>query len=52
MLQKFHEGFGGGHFATNIIAKKILDARYWCPKLFHDASKFCKSCDACQRVEV
>jgi hypothetical protein len=26
ILQEFHERFGGGHFATNIIAKKILDA--------------------------
>jgi hypothetical protein len=50
ILQDLHEGFGGGHFATNIIAKKIFNAGYWWPKLFHDAFEFCKSSDACQRT--
>ncbi len=35
----------------DIITKKILDAQYWWPKLFHDASEFSKSCDACQRIK-
>jgi hypothetical protein len=26
ILQKLHEGFGGGHFAANIITKKIFYA--------------------------
>jgi hypothetical protein len=51
ILQELHEGFRGSYFTADIIAKKILNARYWWPKLFHDASKFCKSCDACQRAK-
>ncbi len=35
ILHESHEGFGGGNFATNIITKNILDARYWWSKLFH-----------------
>jgi hypothetical protein len=35
----------GGHFAANIIAKKILNARYWWPTLLKDIHDFCKSCD-------
>jgi hypothetical protein len=50
ILRELHEGFGGGHFVVNIITKKILDVGYWWPKLFNDASKFYKSCDAHQRV--
>jgi hypothetical protein len=50
ILQKLHEGIGGGYFAVDITAKKILNVGYWWPKLFHDVSKFCISCDACQRT--
>jgi hypothetical protein len=49
MLLKLHEGFGG-HFATDIIIKKIFDERYWWPTLIHDAVEFYRSCDACQRA--
>ncbi len=40
----------GGHFATNIIAKKILNARYWWPTLLKDIHDFCKSCDNRQKI--
>jgi hypothetical protein len=50
ILWELHERFGGGHFVVNIIAKKIFDARYWWPILFHDAYEFCRLYDACQRV--
>ncbi len=29
ILKELHEGMAEGHFVTNIIAKKIMDARYW-----------------------
>ncbi len=29
-----------GHFATNIIAKKLIDASYWWPTLFNDTNEF------------
>jgi hypothetical protein len=28
VLKELHEGMEGGHFAANIIAKKILDVSY------------------------
>ncbi len=40
----------GGHFATNIITKKILDVGYWWPILFKDTHDFCKSYDSCQKI--
>jgi hypothetical protein len=50
ILRELHEGFGGHHFVTNIITKKIFDVGYWWPKLFNDVFEFYKSCDACQKV--
>jgi hypothetical protein len=50
ILLELHERMSGAHFASDVITKKIIGARYWWPKLFFDASKFCKSCDACQRI--
>jgi len=37
----------GRHFATYIIAKKILDAGYWWPTVFKDTHEFCRSYDSC-----
>jgi hypothetical protein len=45
VLKELHERVVGGHFATYIIAKKILDVGYWWPTLFKDIHDFCKSCD-------
>jgi hypothetical protein len=28
LIQELHEGFSRGHFATDIMQRKILDARY------------------------
>jgi hypothetical protein len=41
------KGVVRGHFVVHIIAKKILDARYWWPTLFKDTREFCRSCDSC-----
>jgi hypothetical protein len=41
------EGVARGHFATNIIAKRILDVKYWWPTLFKDTHEFCRSWDDC-----
>jgi hypothetical protein len=35
-LEKLLEGVARKHFATDIIAKKNLDAGYWWPILFKD----------------
>jgi hypothetical protein len=31
VLKELHEGVVGGHFVVDIIAKKILDVKYWWP---------------------
>ncbi len=33
ILQELHSGVGGGHFFSNIMVKKILDAGYWWPTM-------------------
>jgi hypothetical protein len=40
----------GGHFALDIIAKKILDACYWWPTLLKNAREFCRSCDNSYKI--
>ncbi len=34
VMIKLHEGPSGGHFAIEIMQKKILYARYWWPTLY------------------
>jgi hypothetical protein len=50
ILGELHEGFGGGHFIVDTIAKKIIDVGYWWPKLVRDVFEFYRSCDACQKT--
>ncbi len=40
VLKELHEEVARGHFATNIIAKIILDVGYWWPTLFKDTHDF------------
>jgi hypothetical protein len=49
VLKELYEGVVRGHFVIDIIAKKILNARYWWPTLFNDSQDFCKSCDNCKK---
>jgi hypothetical protein len=48
--KELHEGTIGGHFATEITHKKILDARYQWPTMYRDVIDFCRLCDACQHT--
>jgi hypothetical protein len=43
VLKELHDGMAKRHFVVDIIAKKILDARYWWPTLFKDTHDFCRS---------
>jgi hypothetical protein len=52
ILREFHEGFDGGHFATNIIVKNILDVGYWWLALFHDFLNFVDLVTHVQELEV
>jgi hypothetical protein len=49
-MKELHERTTGGHFATKIKHKKILNARYIWPTMYKDVSDFYKSCDACQCI--
>ncbi len=49
-MRKLNERPSGGHFAIEIMQRKILDARYWWPTLYKDVNDYCKSYDACQRT--
>jgi hypothetical protein len=45
MQWEMHQGMGGEHFSTNIIAKKILDVNYWWLTFQKDVLQHCQSCD-------
>ncbi len=51
VMKELHEGPLGGHFATEIMQRKILDVRYWwstiCIGTYIIYGRFC---DACQRT--
>ncbi len=50
VMREMHEGPLGGHFATKITERKILNVGYWWPTVYKDVHDYCKSCDACQRT--
>jgi hypothetical protein len=50
VLRKLNEGPLGGHFATEIMQRKMLDVRYWWPTLSINVNDYYRSYDACQRT--
>jgi len=49
-MKELYEGPSRKQFATKIMQRKILDARYWWPTMYKDMHDYFKSCDACQRI--
>jgi hypothetical protein len=49
-MKKLHKGPLGGHFATEIMQRKILDFGYWWSIMYRDVHDYYKSCDAYQRI--
>nr|GEU28723.1 hypothetical protein [Tanacetum cinerariifolium] len=49
ILKACHEGPTGGHHGANLIAKKVFDADFFWPSIYHDAYDMIKTCDTCQR---
>nr|GEU34128.1 DNA-directed DNA polymerase [Tanacetum cinerariifolium] len=39
----------GGHHGANLTAKKVFDAGFFWPSIYHDAHDMIKTCDTCQR---
>nr|GEV80983.1 DNA-directed DNA polymerase [Tanacetum cinerariifolium] len=49
ILKACHEGPTGGHHGANLTAKKVFDAGFFWPSIYHDAHEMIKTCDICQR---
>ena len=50
ILSHCHDSACGGHFASQKIAMKVLQAGFYWSSLFKDAYVMCKQCDKCQRL--
>lgn len=50
ILEHCHSSAYAGHFGASKTAAKILQSGFYWPTLFHDAYKFVKRCDRCQRT--
>ena len=48
VLEEFHSGFCGGHFAAKTTTHKILRAGYYWPTLFTDVHESVRNCQKCQ----
>lgn len=47
ILHRFHDHHG--HFAPGVMSRNLVGRFYW-PGRFKDVTKWCHSCDACQRL--
>ena len=48
LVDDFHSGFCGGHFAARTTTHKILRAGYYCPTIFSNVHRFVRKCEPCQ----
>nr|GFA01000.1 reverse transcriptase domain-containing protein [Tanacetum cinerariifolium] len=42
ILEAYHNGPTGGHHGANLTAKKVFDARFFCPTIYKDAHELVK----------
>jgi len=49
VMQLAHESLIGGHLATKKTLDRITSSFHW-PGISGDVSRFCRSCDVCQRM--
>jgi hypothetical protein len=47
LMDEFHGGFCGGHFAAKTTTHKILRAGYYWPTIFSDVHHFVRKCELC-----
>ncbi|GJZ98786.1 reverse transcriptase domain-containing protein [Tanacetum coccineum] len=50
ILRQCHSGPSGGHHGIATTERKVFEAGFYYPNIFHDAGKLVQSCDACQRA--
>ena len=48
LMNEFHSGFCGGHYAAKTTTHKILRAGYYWPSIFSDVHSFVRGCEQCQ----
>jgi hypothetical protein len=41
VMKELHEGHSRGHFATEMMQKKILDVGYWWLTMYKDVHEYC-----------
>ena len=51
ILHSCHNDICGGHFASELTCRKILQVGFVWPSLQRDAHFWCKTCDVCQRTK-
>ncbi|GAU31015.1 hypothetical protein TSUD_393000 [Trifolium subterraneum] len=49
ILNEIHDGSCGNHIGARSLAGKVTRAGYFWPTLLHEATKYIRSCDKCQR---
>nr|GEW10796.1 reverse transcriptase domain-containing protein [Tanacetum cinerariifolium] len=47
ILKACHEGPTGGHHGSNLTVKKVFDAVFFWPSIYHDAHELIKTCNTC-----
>jgi hypothetical protein len=47
LVDEFHVGFCGGHYAAKTTTHKILRARYYWPTIFSHVHQFVRKCEPC-----
>jgi hypothetical protein len=48
LMDEFHGGFCGGHFAAKTTIHKILRTGYYWPTIFLDVHQLVRKCEPCQ----
>lgn len=48
LMNEFHSGFCGGHYAAKTTTHKILRVGYCWPSIFSDVQSFVRGCEKCQ----
>ena len=48
IINEFHVGICGGHYATRTTNHKILKVGYYWPSIFYEVHKFVRCCEPCQ----
>jgi hypothetical protein len=48
LMNEFHSGFCGGHYAAKTTTHKILRDGYYWPSIFSNVHSFVRGCEQCQ----